>query len=261
LHHSASSSLAVKKDINRNAKSDSNNLVISSAALSYRGGACSDSTLSLLSKVGLGTIVEAILLFATTQFAACSETLLNFDQLSLTRFVQVIELLCVIFGSSQFGAIVDSGLSAATKQFLDPNTIPGDADWYANLKKPFWNPPGWLFPIMWLIVSKPTQFMAVYKLITQHSDKGKELSIALAVYVTHLSLGDAWNKVFFGLECTGRGLVVICTFLSMLLFSAKLFYDIDEAAGLLMLPTCAWVTVATLLNGSIYFKNKDEECG
>ena len=137
----------------------------------------------------------------------------------------------------------------------------GDADWYANLKKPFWNPPGWLFPIMWLIVSKPTQFMAVYKLITQHSDKGKELSIALAVYVTHLSLGDAWNKVFFGLECTGRGLVVICTFLSMLLFSAKLFYDIDEAAGLLMLPTCAWVTVATLLNGSIYFKNKDEECG
>lgn len=123
-HHSASSSFAVKKDINRNAKSDSNNLVTSSAALSYRGGACSDSTLSILSKVGLGTIVEAILLFATTQFAASAETLLNFDQLSLIRFVQVIELLCVIFGSSQFGAIVDSGLSAATKQFLDPNTIP-----------------------------------------------------------------------------------------------------------------------------------------
>ena len=122
LHHSAS--IAVKKDINRNAKSDSNNLVTSSAALSYRGGACSDSTLSILSKVGLGTIVEAILLFATTQFAASAETLLNFDQLSLIRFVQVIELLCVIFGSSQFGAIVDSGLSAATKQFLDPNTIP-----------------------------------------------------------------------------------------------------------------------------------------
>ena len=93
-NHNHSASLAVKKDIdiNRNAKSDSNNLVTSSTALSYRGGACSDSTLSLLSKVGLGTIVEAILLFATTQFAASAETLLNFDQLSLTRFVQVIEL-------------------------------------------------------------------------------------------------------------------------------------------------------------------------
>ena len=66
---------------------------------------------------------------------------------------------------------------------------------------------------MWLIVSKPTQFMAVWKLITQQADKDS-LAIPLLVYVTHLSLGDAWNKVFFGLECTGRGLVVILAFWS-----------------------------------------------
>jgi len=113
---------------------------------------------------------------------------------------------------------------------------------------------------MWLIVSKPTQFMAVWKLITQQADKDN-LAIPLLVYVTHLSLGDAWNKVFFGLECTGRGLVVILTFWSVLLTSAYLFYNIDQAAGLLMLPTVAWVSVATALQWSIYNLNKDNTCG
>ena len=113
---------------------------------------------------------------------------------------------------------------------------------------------------MWLIVSKPTQFMAVWKLITQQTDKDN-LAIPLLVYVTHLSLGDAWNKVFFGLECTGKGLVVILAFWSVLLTSMYLFYNIDQAAGLLMLPTVLWVSVATALQWSIYNLNKDNTCG
>ena len=107
---------------------------------------------------------------------------------------------------------------------------------------------------MWLIVSKPTQFAAVWKLITQHSDR--DLSVPLLAYCAHLSLGDAWNKVFFGLECTGRGLAVILTFWSVLLLSAYLFYGVDQSAGLLLVPTSLWVTVATALNWSIYDLNK-----
>ena len=137
-------------------------------------------------------------------------------------------------------------------------SLQGDADWYANLKKPSWNPPGWLFPIMWLIVSKPTQFMAVYKLVTQSYEK--DLTLPLAVYCGHLSLGDAWNKVFFGLECTGRGAAVISTFWSVLLLSVYLFYGVDQYAGFLLVPTFLWVTVAAALNWSIYLSNKDDGC-
>jgi hypothetical protein len=36
----------------------------------------------------------------------------------------------------------------------------------------------------------------------------------------------------------------------------RLFYAIDPVAGYYMLPTCGWVTVATALQWSIYFKNK-----
>lgn len=130
---------------------------------------------------------------------------------------------------------------------------------------PFVQPPtplflpvsGWLFPIMWLVVSKPTQYMAVSKLLAADAatPPRKELSIALLAYCTHLSLGDAWNKVFFGLECTGRGLAVIVAFWSVLWLSAYLFLRVDKMAGLLLLPTCLWVTVAAALNWSIYILN------
>merc|ERR1712232_416189 len=140
---------------------------------------------------------------------------------------------------------------------LAPNEIPGDADWYENLKKPRWNPPGWLFPIMWLVVSKPTQFVALWKLITSGFSEG-QIESPLLAYCIHLALGDAWNKVFFGLGCTGRGLAVIIAFWSCLLTSAILFYEVNEIAGLFLVPTFLWVTVATALNGSIYFLNKDE---
>lgn len=119
---------------------------------------------------------------------------------------------------------------------------------------------GWLFPIMWLIVSKPTQYAAVWRLVNycqkNACDATMGLSIPLLAYSIHLSLGDAWNKVFFGTESTGRGLGVISAFWTVLWSTAYLFYRVDTISGLLLLPTCLWVTVAASLNWSIYRLNK-----
>ena len=81
--------------------------------------------------------------------------------------------------------------------------------------------------------------------------------MSLNEFLIFLSTYDmqAWNKVFFGLECIGRGTFVISLFFGALLTSAYLFYNIDNTAGYYMLPTCGWVAVATALQYSIYFKN------
>ena len=86
-----------------------------------RGGACSDSSIELFAKIGVGTAVEAILMFLALDKFALN---LKLGDPHLTRLVQVVALLSVIFASSVYGSVVDSGLSAASKQFLDPNEIP-----------------------------------------------------------------------------------------------------------------------------------------
>jgi len=226
-----------------------------------RGGACSDSNPALFAKIGTTTIFESIAMFGILITSLKVAKSGNYPQWIPTVFNEpLVELLAsflVIFGSSFIGAAIDGGLSAATNQALNPNKVLGDPDWYANLVKPGWTPPGWIFPIMWVIVSKPTQLCAVSRMLKFGiNDNKKGALLALAVYTTHLALGDAWNKVFFGLECIGRGTVVISIFFSALLTSAYLFYSIDKKAGLYMLPTCGWVAVATALQYSIYFQNK-----
>ena len=86
-----------------------------------RGGACSDSSIALFAKIGVGSAVEAILMWLSLIKFALN---LKLGDPLLTRIVQAADLLSVIFASSAYGSLVESGLSAASKQFLDPNEIP-----------------------------------------------------------------------------------------------------------------------------------------
>jgi len=236
--------------------------------LDSRGGACDDSDPILFLKIALSSLLETAallgILVGSTKLSS-QFSLPSFLDLSI---LQWLSMVLVIFFPSIIGAITDGGLSAASNQVLMPNMTPGDINWYQNLKKPAWSPPGWLFPIMWLLISKPTQLIAVSKILKNGEDVGQllegvvnikntDLPIGiLTVYCSQLAIGDAWNKVFFGLQCPGRGAVVITLFWGLLLTSAFLFGTLDVMAGRFLLPTCGWVSVAAALNLSIYFKNK-----
>lgn len=243
------------------------NLLSIILSCAHRGGACNDSNPSLFLKIALSASLEtaAMVGLIVLSYVAAEKFPDIFPSVSGLPITTWLSLFAIIFASSVLAAFVEGGLSAASSQVLDPNEVPGDINWYAQLKKPFWTPPGFIFPIMWLIVSKPTQLLAVSKLLKSTmqavvTDDGEEKSRLpiplLIVYCAHLSLGDAWNKIFFGLQCTGRGAAVITLFLGMLLSSAYLFYQADHTAGLLLLPTCGWVLVATALNWNIYLANK-----
>jgi benzodiazapine receptor len=253
-----------------------------STTVSLRGGGgCNDSDSALFLKVGVSAIVESVLLWTVL---LSSIVLSNRFQSSIPKIfglplLELVASFLVIFCSSFFGSVTDNTLSAATKQVLAPNVVPGDdPNWYNKLVKPKWTPPGYVFPIMWLIISKPTQLCAVSRILkfggtdisTFGSTTGSSSSMIetivsafrtlspLLVYCSHLAMGDAWNKVFFGLQCPGRGLAVIGTFYGLLLTSAYIFYTLDEVAGYYMIPTCIWVTIATALNYSIYMNNKPQ---
>ena len=102
-------------------------IVASSISQPNRGGACSDSTPRLFAKIALGATVETSLMYALVNLVVTLKSN-NANKYSgnstVVAIVQTIVLLSIIFGSSTFGAIVDRGLSAATRQILDPNRIP-----------------------------------------------------------------------------------------------------------------------------------------
>lgn len=102
-------------------------IAASSIYQTNRGGACSDSTPRLFAKIALGATVETSLMYALVNLVVTLKSN-NANKYSgnstVVATVQTIVLLSIIFGSSTFGAIADRGLSAATRQILDPNRIP-----------------------------------------------------------------------------------------------------------------------------------------
>jgi len=217
------------------------------------GGKVIDSNLVLLTKVGIYALLEQAVMLGILASTKKLAAMIKVPKISGLPLIQWFGIFLIAYASSFIGSIIQGGISAATNQVLDPRVVPSSPEWYSRLQKPNWNPPGWLFPIMWLIISKPTQMIAVSKILTSQPEN-LPLSV-LALYCSHLALGNAWNKVFFGMQSIGRGAVVITAFYGLLLASAYAFYQVEPTAGLFLLPTCCWVTVATALNWSIYLKN------
>jgi tryptophan-rich sensory protein len=69
------------------------------------------------------------------------------------------------------------------------------------------------------------------------------------------ALGDNWNTAFFRNHYIAGGLSIIYQFFAVLLLSTQQFYKTDRLAGVMLIPTCLWLVVASSLNLSIYRKN------
>ena len=204
-----------------------------------RGGETATKPDGTMTRAVGWTLAETVVLYLVLQWAS----LAGEKRLELTL------LAVVVYGSSAIAdallATAAAALSAPVRQILLPTQTP-DQKWYDALPKPSWNPPAWLFPVAWLLVSKPTQVLALARL------RGRLTVPARLAYVTHLALGDTWNRLFFGERKVGTGVVVIGVFVAMLAFAALLFARIDPVAGALLLPTLAWVSVAASLNLRIF---------
>lgn len=127
--------------------------------------------------------------------------------------------------------------------------------WYPELKKPFFNPPSWVFAPVWTILYIAMGIAA--GLVWQQLDKKSELvKKALFVFVIQLALNALWSYLFFGLQNILLAFIEIILLLLVIYETYFLFKQINKNAGYLMLPYLLWVGFATILNGSIYWLNR-----
>lgn len=149
------------------------------------------------------------------------------------------------------GYLVSSAAVSATAVAgsiaVDPRS-----DWYRQLDKPDWQPPGAAFGPVWT---------ALYASIAWSG--GRTLSRAtgvdrgryVAALATNLALNAGWNWLFFGARNPAAGLAGIAALNLSNLSLIRRTVRVDRKAAAALIPYAIWTGFATALNADIVRRN------
>ena len=125
--------------------------------------------------------------------------------------------------------------------------------WYAQLRKPTWRPPNWLFAPVWTVLYL---MIALAGWLVWHAAGFFGAGLALSLYAVQLLLNAAWTPVFFGLHRLDLGFAVIILLWLSIAATITAFAPVSAAAAWLMVPYLAWVSFASLLNFAVWQLNR-----
>ncbi|MFW5741052.1 MAG: TspO/MBR family protein [Myxococcota bacterium] len=128
-----------------------------------------------------------------------------------------------------------------------------DSGWYAQLQRPWFAPPGWVFGPVWtvLYVAMGTAAWLVWR--TAGWRRGRP---ALTWYAVQLVLNAAWSPIFFGVRAMGWALAELVVLAVCIVGTLVAFFRVDRRAGMLLVPYLLWVVFAGVLNASLWFLNR-----
>lgn len=132
-------------------------------------------------------------------------------------------------------------------------TFSSISTWYAQLNKPFFNPPDWIFGPVWTILYF---LMAIAFYIVWDKDvKNKTKEQAIQIFLFQLALNLLWSLVFFGFQNPLLALVVIIALWLSIFMTIKYLYKLAKIAAYLLVPYILWVSFASILNFAIVILN------
>ena len=140
-----------------------------------------------------------------------------------------------------FGALALGGLFAGSG---------GGSNWYAELNKAPWTPPGWVFGFAWTTIML---CFSVY-MATLYT-KTKSVKTIIILYAIQWMLNVAWNPVFFYFHKANTGLILIVCLTILVAYFLFNFRGDLKAYSILILPYFIWLCIATSLNAYISLMN------
>jgi tryptophan-rich sensory protein len=129
--------------------------------------------------------------------------------------------------------------------------MPGE--WYFDLAKPSWTPPGWIFGPVWTLLYA---MMGVAAWLVWKQTGFSRARAALSLFAIQLVLNGVWSWFFFGLHRPGLAFIDILALWVMILATTLAFWQHRPLAGALLIPYLAWVSFASALNFSIWWINR-----
>ena len=107
--------------------------------------------------------------------------------------------------------------------------MPGE--WYAALKKPAWNPPGWVFGPVWTALY--TMMAVAAWLVWQRGGFATQRR-PLVLFLAQLVLNATWTPLFFGLHRPGVAFAEILLLWLAIAWTLAAFWRVQRAAAWLL---------------------------
>lgn len=147
------------------------------------------------------------------------------------------------------GCIVGIMLLAAAGSFATASSVYG---WFNTLVKPSFNPPNYLFGPVWTLLYV-LMGVGLYLILQSTSETKRR---ALFIFVIQMVLNVAWSFIFFYFREPGWAFVEIILLWFFIISMIIVYSRINKWAAWLQTPYLAWVTFASVLNGSLWYLNK-----
>ena len=115
-------------------------------------------------------------------------------------------------------------------------------DWYLNLNKAPWTPPGWVFGAAWTTIMICFSFYLTSFFLKNYSKKKAIL------YGFQVVLNISWNYLFFNMHQVLIGLITIILLTILIFYFFLAYFKEQQKRSYLLLPYMIWLCIATSLN-------------
>ncbi|KAI1296664.1 Translocator protein [Halotydeus destructor] len=133
-----------------------------------------------------------------------------------------------------------------------------ESKWYKSLKRPWFQPPRWVFPVVWTSLYT-TMGYASYLVHESGNGFNGAAKLPLTIYGAHLVLNGLWSQLFFVQHRLGASLLDIIALDILVACCICTYLPVNQTAAYLMIPYMAWASFATILNSYIWWYNKDNK--
>ncbi|HTJ95879.1 MAG TPA: TspO/MBR family protein [Rhodocyclaceae bacterium] len=125
-------------------------------------------------------------------------------------------------------------------------------EFYAQLLKPSWAPPAWLFGPVWTVLYA---LMGIAAWLVWRANRSHSCTVPLILFLIQLVVNALWSWLFFKWHLGAYSFADILLLWVLIVTILPAFWHTRPLAGALLLPYLLWVSFAVALNYSVWQLN------
>jgi len=151
----------------------------------------------------------------------------------------------------------EAGLATAACAVVGSALTNPQSDWYTRLRKPWFQPPGFAFPLVWTTLYGTTALGAA-GVVSKLRDQGRhsEAEAFQTMHRLNLALNAGWSGAFFRSHKLGFATVWAAVLAASSADLARRANEVSSTDAAPFIAYAAWCSFATLLSGSVARLNR-----